>query len=1037
MKKQIEMYGLRKSARKFLVAMFLAFSGSFFFLSVSAQNVTVSGSVKNISGEPVPGTTVVVNGTTHGTVTNANGDYSLENVSADATLKFSFIGMKTQEIPVDGKTTINTVLEEETFGLEEVVAVGYGTVRKADLTGAVATVQGEELNNKKSTVKITNALQGMMPGVSVTRTNAEPGTSGSIRVRGITTIGDSNPLVIIDGIPGSLDNLNPADVESISVLKDAASASIFGSKAAAGVIVVTTKRGKPGQLELKYEGQYGWDQPTSVPENEGAVTYMKMVNELIWNDTNNQGTEYPRYSKELIENYPSLNAGDPNLYPDTDWSQYINNFSPRQNHTVSFTAGEEKSSTRGSVSYDKIESIIDDRPYENFVARINSDVRISKVVSAFLDIQYIYSHDQRKQSTPSPTLVTGGEPTERAYWTDGRVANYRNGENYFARLLSGGNDTRWNNTFSGRLGVDIKPFEGLKLSAIFAPRITSDKRKSHYLALPMTSWEDPTEILGYVNGVKKTSLSEYRNDFKNATSQFLADYSNSFGDHSLTLLAGYEYYYSFSEYLSASRAEYELDNFPYLNLGPLDFRDNSGSATEYASRSFFGRVMYNYKSKYLLQSNARYDGSSRFAKDYRYGFFPSVSVGWVISEETFMKDISAISFLKLRASYGTLGNERIGSNYPYQSTIAFSSALMTTGTDVFSTQTAYIPRYAIKDISWETTKTWDIGLDASFFGNKLHFTADYYKKNTSDMLLALEIPDYIGLDNPNQNTGTMYTEGWEFDVRYRNSLGDLNYSISANLSDSRSEMGNLGGTEFLGDQVKYEGSEFNEWYGYKSDGIYQTQEEVNNSATLNSRVRPGDLRYIDINGPDGVPDGKISPEYDKTLLGGSLPRYEYGGNISLDYKNFDFSLVFQGVGKLLSYLSTSVVQPVRGGGLAVPTFITGNYWSHYNTEEENRNVEYPRLSEVAAGGQNRNGGHQYVTSDYWLIDGSYFRLKNIILGYTLPENIINSIGLHNLRIYSNLTDLFSIDKFPNGWDPESTSGYFITRSFLFGVSVKF
>ncbi|WP_372935391.1 SusC/RagA family TonB-linked outer membrane protein, partial [Mariniphaga sediminis] len=982
MRKKNESEKLWQQVRKYLAIIFLGLIGVFCYMPVMSQNLTVSGSVGNIEGEAIPGATVVVKGTTIGTTTDADGNYMLGNVPRDAVLVFSFVGMKNQEIPVAGKINISVVMEQEVIGIEEVVAVGYGTVKKADLTGSVATIQGEELISKKSTVKITNALQGTMPGVSVTRSNGEPGTSGSVRVRGITTIGDSNPLVIVDGIPGSLDDLNPEDIESISVLKDAASASIFGSKAAAGVIVVRTRRGKPGQMELKYDVQYGWDQPTRIPENTGAVTYMKMVNELIWNDNGNTGTEFPRYSKELIEDYPSLHAENPNLYPDTDWSQYIKNFSPRQNHTVSFTAGEEKFSTRGSVSYDMVESVIDDRPYENFIARVNNDVRINKVLTAYLDIQYIYSHDQRKQSTPSPTLFNG-EPTERAYWTDGRVAVYRNGENAFARLLDGGDDTRWNNEISGRLGMDIKPVEGLKLSGVFAPHFTFYKRKDHSLALPMTSWNNPTEIVGYVYGIKKTSLSEYRNDSKSFTSQFLADYTKSFDDHSLTLLAGYEYYYSFSEALSASRDQYELDDYPYLNLGPLDYRDNSGSASEYASRSYFGRVMYNYKSKYLLQANARYDGSSRFDKDYRFGLFPSVSLGWVISEEAFMKNISAISFLKLRASYGTLGNERIG-NYPYQSTVAFNYALMSSGTDVSSTQTAYIPRYAIKDISWETTKTWDIGLDANFFDNKLQFVVDYYRKNTSDMLLALEIPDYIGLDNPNQNTGKMETKGWELEVRYRNSLGDLNYSISANISDSKSIMGDLGGTEFLGDQVKYKGSEFNEWYGYKSDGIYQTQEEVDNSATINNRVKPGDLRYIDISGPDGVPDGKISAEYDKTLLGGSLPRYEYGGNIRLDYKNFDFSLIFQGVGKRLSYLNVNIVQPVRGGILAVPTFIADNYWSHYNTDEQNRKAEYPRLSEVAAGSQNRNNGHQYVTSDYWLIDGSYFRLKNIILGYTFP-----------------------------------------------------
>jgi TonB-linked SusC/RagA family outer membrane protein len=449
--------------------------------------------------------------------------------------------------------------------------------------------------------------------------------------------------------------------------------------------------------------------------------------------------------------------------------------------------------------------------------------------------------------------------------------------------------------------------------------------------------------------------------------------------------------------------------------------------------------MYNYKNRYLFQSNVRYDGSSRFAADYRWGFFPSFSAGWVISDEAFMKNVPVLSYLKLRASWGSLGNERIG-NYPYQSTVSFSNSLFYNAetTTVISKQTAYIGKYAIKDISWETTESFDIGIDAFLFDNKMQIIADYYDKTTRDMLLALEIPNYIGLDNPDQNTGKMSTKGWEFEIRYNDKIGDLNYSVSGNISDFKSVMGDLGGTEFLGSQVKFQGSEFNEWYGYVSEGLYQTAEEVAGSAKINNRVSPGDIKYKDISGPNGEPDGIINSAYDRALLGGSLPRYEYGGNIRLDYKNIDFSLVFQGVGKINSYMTSIMARPLQGGVYNVPEDVIGNYWSKYNTEQRNKEVFYPRLSEVSAGGQAEASGNNYVTSDYWLFNGGYFRLKNIVLGYSLPKSIVQKLSLNNVRIYANLSDLFSIDKWKGGYDPESgSSGYFIQKSYLFGISVKF
>lgn len=946
-------------------------------------------------------------------------------------LQFSFVGMKTQEKPVEGKNTIDVTLTEESIGIEEVVAIGYGTVKKADLTGSVTSFQGDELLNKKSSSLVTNALQGMMPGVTVSRSNGEPGSVGSIRVRGITTMSTNDPYVLIDGVPGTLSMVKAEDIESLSVLKDAASASIYGSKAAAGVILVTTRRAKSGQLNLSYDYQLGIDRPTRLVKKAGAATYMKMLNELKWNDNKNQGTEYGTYAQDLIDNYAQLHAENPDKYPDTDWNDYLKDNSLRMSHSLGFSSGTKNSSTRGSVTYDKVESIISDRPYENFSTRVNNDVTVNKMISVHFDVNYFYYHNQSKQVEPSPSLFTL-EPLLRAYWTDGRVAYGRNSQNYIAKMEKGGTINTYEHRLAGKFGLDFEPLAGLKIQGIFAPKFQFYQSKNHDIAVPMYYLEDKNNIAGYVGGSSGTHLSEGRNNNKEFTTQFLASYMKEIGNHSLNFLAGYEYYYWFRETLSASRRYYTLTNFPYLDLGPLDYRDNSGNAEEYASRSYFGRVMYSYRSKYLLQANARYDGSSRFHRDYRYGLFPSVSLGWVVSEEPFLKNIQGISFLKVRASYGSLGNERIGSYYPYQSTVAFANSLLYNGSNVAAYQNAYLSGLAIQDISWETTHSYDFGVDANFLENKLQVTADYYKKTTSGMLLALQIPVFMGFPNPNQNTGKMFTRGWELAIQYKNGIKDFKYSISANISDAKSIMGDLGGTEFLGSQVKFKGSEFNEWYGYKSAGIFQTQQDVDSSAKPNNNVRPGDIKYVDISGPEGVPDGKISSEYDRVLLGGSLPRYEYGGNIGLEYKNFDFSMVFQGIAKRNSYLETDVVRPLQDGVFSIPSFVPGNYWSYYNSEEKNKTVRYPRLSQIGTTGNN------YLVSDYWLINGAYFRLKNIILGYTIPKQITNSIGIQNLRIYVNLSDYFTVDHFPEGWDPEQANGsYYITKSILFGASIKF
>lgn len=996
------------------------------------QQANVTGKVTDAdTGEPMPGVNILVKGTTIGVLTDINGQYTITVSDPDAVLTFSFIGYLTKEVPVSGRSSIDVILDHSVEALDEVVVIGYGTtVQKRDLTGAVASIQGSVVSERKTT-QVSQALQGSIPGLMVTRSNNAPGSTATIRVRGITSIGASNPLIIVDGVPvNDINSMNPNDIENISVLKDAASASIYGSRAAAGVILVTTKRAKSGQLSLEYNMEYGFEKPTELPENVDVIRYLQIVNELRWNDNNNNANEYPLYPKNLVDNYLSLNAQNPNLYPNTNWADIIlNNNAPRQSHLINITAGTSSIKSRASIGYDKMDGLFMNKSYERLTTRFNNDILINKFLSASIDLNF--RRATSKQPVQDPMWwIWAAAPVYAAEWSDGRVGEGKTGENIYASLKYGGYNNGWTNQVGGRVSLDFLPIESLKISAIVSPNIQFYKGKQFSKRVEYYDSENPAVLLGTIGGHDNTNLYENRNDDYSLTLQLLTNYKKTFGDHNLNAMAGFEDYYAFYEYLGASRRQFELSSFPYLNLGPLELRDNSGSAFENAYHSFFGRILYDYKNKYLFQGNIRFDGSSRFHQNYRWGTFPSVSVGWVISEESFLKDNPVLSYLKLRGSLGSLGNEQIG-YYPYQSTIAFANSLFYQGTNIVSSQTAAQIKYVIEDISWETTATFDIGADAIFFDNRLRFTGDYYIKKTRDMLLALEIPDYLGFDNPDQNTGRMNTKGWELELGWNDDAGGLNYSVAFNISDSRSIMGNLGGTQFLGDQIKIEGSEFNEWYGYLSDGLYQSQEEVNTLPKISSAVKPGDVKYLDISGPAGVPDGKISPDYDRTLLGGSLPRFLYGGNIRLDYKNFDLGIVVQGVAKQNARLSGVMVQPIANNWGHIPKIIDGNYYSHYKSAEENRKAKYPRMSWS-------NLGTNYAMSDYWLFNGSYFRMKNITLGYNLPSSFTQKINMQGLRVYGSISDLFSINKYPVGWDPEvAASGYPITTSFILGISVKF
>ena len=1018
----------------FLAAIFLTSP-----LPVPAQERNFEGIVKTAAGDPVVGATIIVTGTQTGTSSDLSGNFSLnlkQPLPANATLTVSYIGYKTQTVTPGAKTFLEITLEEESALLDDVVVVGYGTARKKDLTGSLSSVNSQQIIARQQPT-ISSALQGAMPGVTITRTHSAPGEEATIRVRGITSMTDgaSDPYVLIDGVPGSISDVNPNDVASITVLKDAASASIYGSQAAAGVILITTKRGGEGTTSVTYNYSLGLDYPTTLPDYTDAIGYMEAVNELRYNDTPSGGW-YQEYPRETIENYWQLNRENPDLYPNVNWLDLLlKKHAVRQSHTLSVRSGNSKRSTALSIGYDDIDGLFTKNlTWKRYTVRLNNDVRIFKWMHAAADIS-LRKTDELDPATSPSNQMRYIPPIYAAVWSNGHYAPGKDSNNKYAALMDGGTKNRHSYYGSARFQLDVTPLEGLTVTGIFAPKFTYRKNKNFTTQVPY--WSSPDDLSStssnYISDATVTELTEQRNDTFSHTTQFYANYQKTFGqNHNFSAMIGYENYWYEEEGLQASNSSFPHSLIPYLSAGGTDaVTAESNNVYELALRSYFGRVMYNYANKYYVQGNIRRDGSSRFAPDHRWGTFLSASAGWVFTQEKFLAGAKNwLDFGKLRVSYGQLGNERIQGYYPYQATLTPAYGVGYVGNNVTA-----IPGYSqtaavISDLTWETTTTYDIGLDLTMFRNRLTLTGDYYYKRTDDMLLTVPIAPIIGLTDPYDNVGTMNTRGWELTLGWRDRIGELEYSVSFNISDDVSTMGYIGNREIISNgKIIREGVEYNSWYGFVSNGLFQTQDELNGAAKYGNE-QIGDIRYKNL--ADADPESPlINNEYDRTVLGSSLPHFNYGGNISLAWKGIDFSLDFQGVGKRNSYLSTAMVQPLRSQWYNIPEIIVGNSWSRKNTIEQNMKARYPRYS------WNSNDSN-YAYSDFWLFDGSYFRVKNITLGYSLPEKWMKKVWIKNLRFAATLTDFFTISHFPKGWDPEGgVTSYPITKSVIFSASITF
>ena len=767
-------------------------------VGVFAQS-ELKGTVTDASG-PLAGVMILNKDNGKWASTDIDGNYTLPNVKEGQKIEFTCMGFVTRVEVWNGRNPFNVVMNPDAVELDETVVIGYGSVKKKDLTGAVGVVN-DRIIGQQSTSQLSQSLQGVVPGLSVTRSSSMPGASATIKVRGITTMSDSSPLILVDGMAvSSLDLVPTEDVRQITVLKDAASAAIYGARAASGVILITTKDASEGQLQIGYNGEVSAITPTELPSYmTGVLDYMNTYNEYTWNDSGNpEGGEYNTYSKDYIDNYMQNNAYDPITYPNYDWkSAILKKASMRHKHNVTMTYGNKTIKSRTSASYENTDALYKGLNYERFSLRSRNTINFSKKWSGSLDFSFRHAIKKDPHSG-SPIKAANMYPSIYAgLYPDGRIAPGKEGSfsNTLAAWREGGKKKSENSMATAKISLSYKPIEGLDITANFTPTFTYAKTKDMAKAVPVYDAYDTDLLLGYVSGYKTNSLTEARSESKTYETQVIATYDKTIAKkHNLNVMAGYEDYMYTFESLAAASNDMEIASFPYLDLANKNSLTVGGSSYQNAYRSFFGRIMYNYDGRYYLQLNARGDASSRFHKDHRWGFFPSASLGWVISNEKFMANVGWLDHLKLRASVGSLGNERIG-NYPYQTYISFNKALVydTQGNAPTYVMSGAQTEYAYQDIHWEKTWSWDVGIDATFLGNRLDLTADYYYKKTTDMLLAVAIPSFTGYSAPDRNAGTMNTRGWEVKLGWSDSIGDFNYGISVNVSDYKSSMGNLGG----------------------------------------------------------------------------------------------------------------------------------------------------------------------------------------------------------------------------------------------------
>ena len=1010
---------------------------------------TVSGVVYDSDGLPVIGAGVMVKGSLHGTVTDEDGRWTLELEDDNVTLEISSMGYQSQSVAVKGRSDFTLTLTSDTQYLDEVVVVGYGTQKKVNLTGSVSMVTSEDMASRPVS-NMSSGLQGLLPGVTVVNASGQPGASGTtIRVRGVGTIGNANPLILIDGIEGDLSTINPEDIESVSVLKDAASASIYGARAANGVLLVTTKKmnDNPGaakdNAKVTFGAYAGIQTPTRLPQMCDAIEFMTLDNEARQNVGTAIGWLEDSF-KKVTDNT------DPNYFANTDWlDEVLNSYAPQQNYSLSLNGGIGSSGYMLSYRYfDQKGLTVGSSTGEQ---RHNVRFKMNTKLIDRLTLSSNISYTSRKVTSPINSLTSGGgaiynamriAPNAPVRYTDGTWAYGGGNTNPVAILNDGGRSNVSTEEFSLLEVLKLDILKGWDVTATYNLTSTNGYKDILKKTITFVNPEDKSvNVYASPNSLKNV-------DLKNVQQTFIiqSNFDITFGKHNVSGVAGMSQEWYEARMFEASRTNLSTEFEPTLNLGDPSTMSNNATYSSWALRSGFGRVSYNYDERYLLEANIRYDLSSRFHKSVRGGWFPSVSAGWRISEEHFMSFAkSIVDNLKIRGSWGMLGNQYVGSSdYPYMSVLeAFTSGLSLIGT---SASTGYAPStLANPNLTWEHIKMVNAGVDVALLQNRLTMSFDWFNKDTEGILLKLNYPAQIGPKPSEQNAGKVNNRGWEFDLNWRDQRGEFYYGIGFNISDVKNKIVDLAGNapDLSGYQIRMVGYPIDAFYGYKAIGL-MTPEDFKISDTQNHNYslpkvpvilgndyQPGDIKYEDISGPDGKPDGRITPEYDKVVLGSNIPRYTYTVRGDLGWKGIDFSFVIQGVGKCDGYLEGTARHAFQDMA-AYPQKV---HLERYNVvTNPDPNALYPRLTY-------NTGFNQNTFSTYWLENASYMRLKNVQIGYTFPEKWMKKARIDNLRVYLSGDNLLTVSDFFYAYDPEtpvSKGGYYPqVKTVVLGLNITF
>ena len=1007
------------------------------------QNLKVSGVVTDEAGEPLIGVSVLVKGTTLGNITDLNGRFSLD-VPEGSILEISYIGYKTQSIKAQ-REPMNIVLKEDAQKLDEVVVVGFGTQKKVNLTGSVSAVTGDDIS-KRPVANAAILLQGQIPGLRVNQGLGQPGGEGtSFRIRGQGTFSSagSDPLILINGVPGSMTNLDPSVIESVSVLKDAASAAIYGARAANGVILVTTKQGAVGdKVHISYHGNVGLHTPTKLYDRvTNSVEYMELAN-LAWK---NSGTG-KQYTQDQINLYRN-NVGDPQ-YPNFDWQDYMFRTAVVQTHNLSMAGSTEKTTYNVALNFVDQPGTMRGFKYRKYNATIDLTARITNFIKVGTYANLMYGETEQPRQgqndaflstlsqapTYMPWLPDDGTGIRR--WTSSAYSFESHNKNMPA--IIGDNAMKRDNNFdiNAQLWLEINLAKGLTWYTKGAARLQSNKSKDWRGSTTYTydyhTGERSSEL---DKGGLGLSVGDGRRFYTNLYSYLKYDLSLVDNAHNFSLMVGYNQESEKYETLNAYRKDFAFD-LPVLNAGGTADWSNSGGEEEWAIQSLFGRFNYDFKERYLFEANMRYDGTSRISDENRWGVFPSFSVAWRATEEEFIKNLNLnwLNNFKLRGSWGQLGNQNIGL-YPYQAMISgvddYPFTKTSDGVIIGYQQTAY----ANRNIKWETTTITDIGFDLQVFDG-LSVTFDWYKKTTDDILRSSQVSSLLGLSAPTVNNGSVENKGIEVALNYANmvkggTFRGFRYNAGVYFDRSRNKLTEFGAEEIGSYSIKREGLPYDEYYMLECIGVFADQTEINASPKqFNDNTQPGDLKYKDISGPDGKPDGVID-NYDRRTFSGRFPGFEYGINASATWKGFDLSLIGQGVADKKYYTTDWGVQPFMQGSSP-----NKDYIKHMWTEENPYGAKHPKLY-----WQDMGGGKNTRPNSYYLKDASFFRLKNLTLGYTLPRVWTEKANISKVRIYFSGDNLLTLTPY-KGLDPERNGDgrdaiYPQNRIYSFGLNVEF